>query len=184
MSRRQARAERKVGTPEPDFRRLTPQLPGDAVRLDDGQVLSAEQLTTGALVAFRSATPEPTGSDVGSGLAISRRLTGNRELLPDLLWWRETDGSYRAELRPDDTPGDAVTVSLTIVNKYELYDTVTSYVVQARVPARQQDQDVSTWAEQVLWDFPGTGRCSGDSWYDTTIDDSSDPTLIGFTLRG
>ncbi|GAB1646838.1 hypothetical protein [Krasilnikovia sp. MM14-A1259] len=183
MSRCQARVRRESDVPEPDPRRRTPPLPADAVRLDDDQVLNAEQLTTGAFVALRTVTPEPTGSDVDSGLAISQRLTGRRELLPDLLWWRETDGSYRAEFRPGTPTGDTVTVSLTIVNKYELYDTVVSYVVQARLPVRRPDQDVSDWANETVRDFHGTGRSSGDAWYGFTIDDSSDPELIGYTQR-
>jgi hypothetical protein len=41
----------------------------------------------------------------------------------------------------------------------------------------------SAWGREHIYQFTGTGRTDGDSWYDVTITASSRPELIGRTFQ-
>jgi predicted DNA-binding transcriptional regulator YafY len=75
-----------------------------------------------------------------------------------------------------------VTVSLTIENHYELYESVTTHVDDAPVEAPDPDDlaadDLDDWATDQLYDYTGTDHVDGDSWYDVTITASSEPRLV------
>ncbi|MEV6487242.1 hypothetical protein AB0M20_01195 [Actinoplanes sp. NPDC051633] len=81
-----------------------------------------------------------------------------------------------------DQPCDTITISLSIVNTYELYPTEVTTVTDVVVPAPPDAADADAydqWADDHIIQYTGTGRCDGDSWYDVTVTDCSDPRLIG-----
>ena len=93
-----------------------------------------------------------------------------------------------------------ITISLTIENSYELYSDVITYVTDVEVPApptepvdwplggKNQGSEqaleiaVAEWAQEHLFCFTGVGHQDGESWYDVTVTDCSDPTMIGRTF--
>jgi hypothetical protein len=85
------------------------------------------------------------------------------------------------------TVGPAITISLDIKNTYELYPTVHTTVTDQVIPASPEptgDEDadrkaMDTWAQETIYQFTGTGRTHGDSWYTVTVTACSDPALVG-----
>ncbi len=78
--------------------------------------------------------------------------------------------------------GDRLTVSLTIENGYELYDDVTTRVVDALItppPADVDSDEYQDWEQTQIIRWTGVGHTTGDSWYDVTVTACSDPALIG-----
>ncbi len=98
-------------------------------------------------------------------------------------------------------PGEGlIAISLHIVNRYELYDTVETTVENEVIPAPPAERwekrtlpngvviDVDTdaydqWQQDHILNFTGTGRSRGDSWYDVKVTACSDPTLVGATYE-
>lgn len=82
---------------------------------------------------------------------------------------------------------DTITVSLKIENTYELYDDVTTYKTNEVIPApptlEEDSEAYREWASEHIREFTGVGHEDGDSWYDVTITDSSEPALIGRTFE-
>jgi hypothetical protein len=79
-----------------------------------------------------------------------------------------------------------VTVNLEIENTYEDGDTVITTVTDAVIPAPPADEDSDEyheWGQEHIFQFTGTGRTDGDSFYDVTITASSRPELIGRTFE-
>ena len=82
--------------------------------------------------------------------------------------------------------GRHISISLHVVNSYELYDTVERTVTGARIPAPPGPEGSAAyeqWAYENIYErFTGTGRTRGDSFYDVTVTDCSDSYLIGRTF--
>ena len=80
-----------------------------------------------------------------------------------------------------------ITVSLTIENTYDDGDEITTHVTDAVIPAPPSANDIGNaldeWSWMYLFPLTGTGRHSGDSWYDVTITACSDPALVGQTCE-
>jgi hypothetical protein len=75
-----------------------------------------------------------------------------------------------------------VIISLEIVNTYELYPTVTTYVTDVEVPDPPNESDANAWDNWVyeqIHDRTGVGHPEGDSWYDVTVTACSDPSWVG-----
>jgi hypothetical protein len=93
----------------------------------------------------------------------------------------------REPVRLDSTgelyAGPTVTISLLIENTYELYDDVTVYQSNAVIPAPpdpETEPDLyDEWKYLHIYCFTGVGHEDGDSWYDVTVLDCSDPELVG-----
>lgn len=77
-----------------------------------------------------------------------------------------------------------VTVSLTIDNRYELYPDEETYeiVTVPAPPADHTGDEFAEWKDEHIRPLCGVGHPDGESWYDVTITDSSDPALIGLTF--
>jgi hypothetical protein len=79
-----------------------------------------------------------------------------------------------------------ITISLAIENRYEDGDMIPTTVTDALIPAPPADGDADaqdTWEQEHIASFTGTGRTTGDSWYDVTVTACSDPSLIGKTYE-
>lgn len=108
---------------------------------------------------------------------------------PDSGWTDEglemnvaTDGG-RIRFVPVD---GMVTVSLAIENTYEngdVVNTTATDVVVPAPPADEESEEYAEWGREHIFQFTGTGRPAGDSWYDVTITASSRPELIGRTYE-
>ena len=79
-----------------------------------------------------------------------------------------------------------LTVSLRIENRYEGGSMVVTEANDVRMPRPPQnrgqadyDEQYSDWAYEHIFCHTGTGRTSGDSWYDVEITACTDPALIG-----
>lgn len=75
-----------------------------------------------------------------------------------------------------------VTISATIENTYELYAGVTTYAVDEEVPAppaAEDSEEYSEWGWKHIHPLTGAGHPDGESWYDVTITESTDPALVG-----
>jgi hypothetical protein len=89
-------------------------------------------------------------------------------------------------LGPQPQPSATITISLDIENTYEDGEEVVTYVRDAVIPAPppgRSDEALSTWADELIFDFTGTGRPDGDSWYDVIVTACSDPSLVGRTFE-
>lgn len=78
--------------------------------------------------------------------------------------------------------GNRLTISLTIENGYELYEDVTTRVIDAlilRPPADVDSDAYQDWVQEQIIRWTGVGNEDGDSWYDVTVTACSDPDLIG-----
>lgn len=79
-----------------------------------------------------------------------------------------------------------ITISLAIENTYEDGDEIHTEVTDAVIPAPPADggeDAMHEWEYAHIFSFTGTGRESGDSWYDVTVTACSDPSLIGRTFE-
>jgi hypothetical protein len=84
------------------------------------------------------------------------------------------------------TAGPTITISLDIKNSYELYPTARTTVTDQVIPAPPEptgDEDadrtaMDEWAQETIYQFTGTGRTSGDSWYTVTVTACSNPALV------
>ncbi|GAA2650210.1 hypothetical protein [Paractinoplanes durhamensis] len=75
-----------------------------------------------------------------------------------------------------------ITISLAIENRYEGGLMIPTQVVGAVIPAPPVDgdaDDMVAWEYDHIYEFTGTGRPDGDSWYDVTVVACSDPALVG-----
>jgi hypothetical protein len=83
--------------------------------------------------------------------------------------------------------GPTITISLDIENSYELYPTVCTTITDQEIPAPPEptsDKDadykaMNDWAYETIYQFTGTGRTHGDSWYAVTVTACSNPALVG-----
>ncbi|GAB1646797.1 hypothetical protein [Krasilnikovia sp. MM14-A1259] len=123
-------------------------------------------------------------------LRIGGVVTGRPVILPQLRFWPD-DGCYMAEFDTDlscvavPVRAGQARVTMTVEHAYELYDEVTAYVVDAVIakpPADEASDAYTDWHQDLMDKFTGVGRPLGDSWYDLTITDSTDPDLIGRTF--
>jgi hypothetical protein len=112
--------------------------------------------------------------------------------LPGPISGKAHKGRWRAvtikhPMTGETTVGPAITISLDIENSYELYPTVHTTVTGQELPAPPEptgDEDadrkaMDTWAYETIYQFTGTGRTHGDSWYIVTVTACSDPALVG-----
>lgn len=79
----------------------------------------------------------------------------------------------------------AVTIVCEIENGYELYDDVTTHR-RATIPAPPwptEGDEFDDWASEHIFSLTGVGHDDGDSWYDVTITESTDPTLVGMQFE-
>lgn len=79
-----------------------------------------------------------------------------------------------------------VTVSLAIENTYEDGDTVNTTVTDVVIPEPPTDEEsdeYADWSREHIFQFTGTGRTKGDSFYDVEITKSSAPELVGRTFE-
>ena len=79
-----------------------------------------------------------------------------------------------------------ITVSLAIENTYEDGDMIATEVTDALIPAPPAAEDADAqdaWEQEHIFSFTGTGRTTGDAWYDVTVTACSDPALIGRTYE-
>ncbi len=78
--------------------------------------------------------------------------------------------------------GPTVSVSLEVVNTYELYETVTTRLRIGLIPAPPTlDEDADAyheWADEHILCFTGVGHTDGDSWYDVTITECPEQVLL------
>ena len=84
------------------------------------------------------------------------------------------------------TTAGLITISLAIENRYEDGDLIRTTVTDALIPAPPDDGDADAqdaWEYEHIYSFTGTGRTTGDSWYDVTVTACSDPSLIGRTYE-
>jgi hypothetical protein len=86
---------------------------------------------------------------------------------------------------PSVVPEGHIGLVLQIENTYELYDDVTTYasVSVPSPPSNEGEDDASVQARtDWSWDhidpLTGVGHTDGDSWYNVTVLESSDPTVI------
>jgi hypothetical protein len=87
-------------------------------------------------------------------------------------------------MRPRPAAPRSITISLAIENRYEDGSMIPTSVVDAVIPAPPPDTDdeaISAWEWEHIYQFTGTGNTDGDSWYDVTVTACSDPTMIGKT---
>lgn len=123
--------------------------------------------------------------------ALREAITGDAATpLPQLRYWPVPDGAWQAQfdaVAPDFGDEPTITLSMDVEHTYELYGDVTAYVVDAVVPAPPTDEDspeYDEWHQTYIIDqFTGVGRTHGDSWYNLTVTDCSDPALIGRTFN-
>lgn len=103
-----------------------------------------------------------------------------RAYLDDVLSLSDPAGGY--QVGAGTVEDDAVMVlSLSIENSYELFEDVTTSVVNAVValPPAEADADAfGDWIQEALMSLTGVGHTRGDSWYDVTVTASSRPDLI------
>jgi hypothetical protein len=112
--------------------------------------------------------------------------------LPGPISGKAHKGRWRAvtikqPMTGETTVGPAITISLDIENSYELYPTVHTTATDQELPAPPEptgDEDadrkaMDTWAYETIYQFTGTGRTHGDSWYIVTVTACSDPALVG-----
>lgn len=88
--------------------------------------------------------------------------------------------------RSKSTTDRLITISLAIENRYEDGDMIPTQVTDALIPAPPAAEDTDAqdaWEYEHIFSFTGTGRTTGDSWYDVTVTACSDPTLIGKTYE-
>jgi hypothetical protein len=79
-----------------------------------------------------------------------------------------------------------ITISMKIENRYGDGTVIPTSVADAVIPAPPDGADadaLNDWAHTYLFSFTGTGRETGDSWYDVTVTASSDPTMVGTTYE-
>jgi hypothetical protein len=84
-----------------------------------------------------------------------------------------------------------MTISLHIVNTYELYPTVETRVTDAiiagcpigHLPRTDDEHEVfDDWAFDHIQVFTGVGHTDGDSFYDVTVTACSAAWLVGYTF--
>lgn len=81
---------------------------------------------------------------------------------------------------------DAVIVTLSVENAYELYEdvdvTVTDVVIEAP-PDDEDSREYEEWSQEVIIErYTGVGHEKGKAWYDVKITASSDPALVDRTF--
>ncbi|RNH99664.1 hypothetical protein EEZ25_21980 [Micromonospora aurantiaca] len=84
------------------------------------------------------------------------------------------------------TTSELISISLAIENRYEGGDMIPTTVTGALIPAPPARGDADAqdaWEYEHIFSFTGTGRTSGNSWYDVTVTACSDPSLIGKTYE-
>ena len=96
-------------------------------------------------------------------------------------------GTIKHPMTGESNDGPTITVSLDIKNTYELHPTVYTTVTDHEIPAPPEptgDEDadrkaMDEWAYETIYQFTGTSRTGGNSWYNVTVTASSDPALVG-----
>lgn len=71
-----------------------------------------------------------------------------------------------------------ITFDLAIENTYEGGDTATTTAKVVAPPPPEDPGERDEWAFKHIYPRTGTGRVSGDSWYDATVTASSHPDLL------
>ncbi len=76
-------------------------------------------------------------------------------------------------------------VTMDIENTYERYGTVWTKVTLLVPPEPDPEKDPDghdDWTQRFINDQTGTGRTGGDSWYDITWTECSNPAHVGRTF--
>jgi hypothetical protein len=82
-----------------------------------------------------------------------------------------------------------LTVSLRIENRYADGTVIVTEANDVKVPrpplnqgSEHDEERYSEWSHEHIFCHTGTGRPSGDSWYDVEITACTDPGLVGTTF--
>lgn len=72
-----------------------------------------------------------------------------------------------------------VRISVTIDNRYELSDpVVTTQITDIPPPPINDDAALDDWEQEHIFPLTGAGFEEGDSFYEVTVTESSNPQLI------